>query len=80
MLESKLEILNPKPRTLHPKPSTLNPKPQILNPVPQTQNPNRKTLEQVCKLGLKVAPSAKAAKGRIVIFDSLLEGVVYPKP
>jgi hypothetical protein len=34
----------------------------------------------VCKLGLKVAPSAKAAKGRIVIFDSLLEGVVYPKP
>ena len=78
MLESKLEILNPKPRTLHPNPSTLNPKPQILIPEPQTPNP--KTLEQVYKLGLKVAPSVKAAKGRIVIVNSLHEGVVYPKP
>jgi len=28
----------------------------------------------VCKLGLKVGPSAKAAKGRIVIVDSLHNG------
>jgi len=34
----------------------------------------------VYKLGLKVAPSVKAAKGRIVIVNSLHEGVVYPKP
>jgi hypothetical protein len=34
----------------------------------------------VRKLGLKMAPSAKAAKGRIVIVASLHEGIVYPKP
>ena len=65
MLKSKPESLNPKPRTLHPKP-------QILTPEPRTPNP--KALEQVCKLGLKVAMSPKAAKERIIIVDSLHEG------